>query len=516
MNSRLAWIADRSFWWVLLLGAIDRLIVLLVFGFNYIGDDDSIIWSAAVDYGHGIFREPYFYGQDYSPMLEALIAAPLLRLGLPLHGVMPIVTSLLALLPYWSFAIWHHLNKRPLSAILFAMVPILLPIEFGLMTTMTRGFVTGIAPLAALPWILDIRRERTQSLMVGMVISIAWFLNPNSLVFSIAFLCWYLLSGQRPIQSGILVVIGSVTGISVHLAAQAYCSAHRDRLLTTLYGSLMEFDMRRIGDALSALDAHFAWLVPILWPYGQVAGELLILLVIIAIKQRSWPAVVGLTLSLSFILISLGFKKTHDGELNVFFPLSRMYIALPLLLCWGGSMMIRKPQENRTLTGIILLAAVVVVLSKALLLPSTLEHHLAHQGFLVFERPLSELRSDEHLIRAICEAHDVQLIVAQPVPSSVCAQFRSYLYPVLDPTLPPTYRAGYERRYWQREAIGNRVFPNVLLTAGDPERWKGIMASDPRFIDVSDGVRDQMHVIVGNTEPTDTLVSRVLRDLKAP
>lgn len=347
-----------------------------------------------------------------------------------------------------------------------------------------------------------------------MVASIAWFVNPNSLVFSVAFIGWYVHTGEKPIQRGVLIVAGSSVGMLIHFAAQAYCSSHSDRLLTTLYGSLMAFNTHRIVEALSALDAHFAWLAPVIWPYGQVAGELLMLILIVVVKQRSWPVVTGVTLSLCLILFSFGFKKTHDGEHNVFFPLSRMYLALPLLLGWGGSMLIKRPRANHMIAGIVALA--VVTSLKGLMLPSALQDHLVHQGFYVFERPLSELRSDERAVREICEVHDVHLIVAQPLPSSVCAQFRAYLYPVLDPTLPPTYRAGFERRYWQRKAISNRVFANVLLTAGDPEKWKKLMADDTRFIDVSEGARDQMHVLVGNTLPTDTLVVRILHALNAP
>ena len=43
--------AQRSFLPLLLLSMADRLLLLIAFGFKYVGDDDGVIWSAAVDYG---------------------------------------------------------------------------------------------------------------------------------------------------------------------------------------------------------------------------------------------------------------------------------------------------------------------------------------------------------------------------------------------------------------------------------------------------------------------------------
>jgi len=86
-------------WPFILLATVDRAILIEIFGSRYVSTDDAIVWSAAVDYGQGLFRGPYYYGQNYGPMLEALVAAPFTRLGLPMHWLMPAVSSVLALLP---------------------------------------------------------------------------------------------------------------------------------------------------------------------------------------------------------------------------------------------------------------------------------------------------------------------------------------------------------------------------------------------------------------------------------
>src|SRR5690606_26443963 len=142
-------------------------------------------------------HEPYFYGQDYAVMIEALVAAPFTWFGIPLHILMPTVTSLLALAPFWSFAFWHRKHGRRLAALLFLAMPVLLPVEYGMMTTITRCFVPGIALLAFLPWVLDGADMRRQAVLIGLITSAAAFVNPNSLVFSVAFIVWFLL--RRPV-----------------------------------------------------------------------------------------------------------------------------------------------------------------------------------------------------------------------------------------------------------------------------------------------------------------------------
>jgi hypothetical protein len=153
---------------------VDRVILIMLFGTHFISTDDAVIWHATMDFAHGLFRGPYYYGQDYSPMLEALVAAPFYKIGLPMNVLMPTVSSLLAMLPYWSFALWFQRKGWSSSALVLAAFPLLMPVEFGAMTTMSRGFVTGIALLALFPWLAEIKGPRLRSWSLGAICSMAW------------------------------------------------------------------------------------------------------------------------------------------------------------------------------------------------------------------------------------------------------------------------------------------------------------------------------------------------------
>ncbi len=140
------------------------------------------------------------YGQNYNPMLEALLGSPFMRLGAAPWIVLPIVTSCLALLPFWSFALWHFRRGELFAALGFALMPLLLPVEWGMLTTITRGFVHGIALIALLPWALSLKRIWLRFLIASFITGAALLCNPNSLVFLVAIYTTVVLTHWRELR----------------------------------------------------------------------------------------------------------------------------------------------------------------------------------------------------------------------------------------------------------------------------------------------------------------------------
>ena len=167
-------------WALIALAALERAWLLLHFGFTHIGIDDALIQQVAIDYGNGFFREPFLYGQNYNPMLEALLAAPFIRLGAAPWIALPIITSLLALLPFWSLSLWCLLRQEALAAFAVAAIPLLLPVEWGLITSLPRGWVHGLALLAFVPWMHGIRHSWTRHALLGLTLMAALLCNPNA------------------------------------------------------------------------------------------------------------------------------------------------------------------------------------------------------------------------------------------------------------------------------------------------------------------------------------------------
>ena len=505
------WLLRAGPWPWIALSVVDRFGLIYLFASRYVSTDDSVMWHAAVDFAHARFHGPYFYGQSYGPMLEALVAAPLVRTGIPLNILMPGVTSLLALLPYWSFALWFHRQGRGLAAMVVAALPVLMPVEFGLMTTMCRGFITGAAVLALLPWASNIADPNRRSLAIGCIVSIAWFVNPNSLIFSVPFLVHYLLTSERRLGGVLLTALGMAVGLSAHIAAQQWCQVHPERIVHTLVDPRPHFAPARIATGLGNLDAHFQWLMPVIWPYGSLLGVWLIVLIVVGLIRKEPRLAISLFLGAATICGAFTVDKVHDGWDSVFFPLSRMFLCLPLLMAWSTAALLRTVRTRAWMMALMFFACCASATIHALSTERIARQQIHDLTHWVAVRPVPLLQDDARKLRVLSERYGIGLIVPLGLPSTIHCQFRAYAYPVLEPALPPTYLAGYERRYWQREAFSGAIVPNLLLIGGDPERWAPVLAEDPRFTEIKEKDSDVIHVLSGNTLPTDSLVHMLMQ-----
>lgn len=511
MNEQPVSLAQRSFLPLLALGILDRLYLLLVFGFKYVGDDDGVIWTAAVDYGHGLFREPYFYGQDYAFMLEALVAAPFTHLGMPFYILMPTVTSLLALSPFWSFAFWHRKHQRPVAALVFLAMPVLLPLEYGMMTTITRCFISGIAPLAFLPWITDMRSDKARLLLFGLVGSAAAFINPNSLIFSLAFVVWSVMNASNKKQAVAWTWLGMLPFTAAYLAAQSYCRTHPERMVHVVNDWRMTFHPGElIPESLGMLNLHFAWLFPLLPTMGGLAFALLIALSAWNFRRGDGSRGLALSAAVVMIIVSFAFPKTHDGTDSVFYSYSRMYLALPLLLCWGSGPLIMSLRAANWSTLILLCGSVLAVVIKLDRTAEFVKMPIASE-VPVLELPVELLIADAANLRLLKEQYHVDLIVGNSQwDDNIKARFRGYIDPILEPALTPLYVQG-DRRYWQRGTYAPMIAPTLLVMGGDSARWASWSAREEYILDVSDERFGPLHVIRGNTERTDSLLERFSR-----
>lgn len=502
-------LANQFFYPLLALGILIRACILADFGFNRVSEDDAIIWSAAVDYGHLIFRWPYFYGQDYGVMLEALVAAPFARLGISLNILMPTVTSLLALLPFWSFAAWHRRQGRPLTALAFLAMPVLLPAEYGMMTTLTRGFVPGIALLALLPWTLFLRNSHWQAFATGSVVGAAALVNPNSLVFSSAFLTWYVFHRDLRIASAAMAMVGLVPFLGLHLAAQAFCRTHPERVVHAVNGWQLGFHPGDLlPESFAMLGSHFQWLFPFPAGNGSLAFILLCALALWHLLMRNRPLGIGLLAAVLLIIASFALPKVHDGFNSLYFPYSRMFLAVPLLLCWGLGTVDQPVATPRWLLFCGMAACTAATVVTLYRIPALAAARIP--GFIpVNEIRMQSARADLSRLLSLKQEHAVQLVTGSGDWNEVVnVRLRCYLYPILNPAFGPTYMHS-DRRYWQRDKYGGAVVSNLMLI-DVPENvrlhWPHSLG---RLIDVSDSLSGPVHVLIGNKLPTDSLIDRM-------
>lgn len=282
------------------------------------------------DYSKGIFHEPFFYGQDYNFPLEVYGALLPYWLGMPANIALPLVTVLFTYTPFMIIATQCYKRQQFISAVVMVFVLNCMSIQYDLIVSISRGFVQGIftASLALLllkniqPWKLG---------LIGFLLGMGFFINPNSLFLSICILFILWDENKHSIRSRQVLVLflGLIISFVINYQMNLFYVVNPNFNLH--FKEPMRYDISDIK-RLFALDAHWVGLTPFIWHFASLL--LLIWLVAIfyfvRIKQKSY--VVFTSLLFLLILVSLPLSKCGDGTVSFLFPYSRFYLTIPIVL----------------------------------------------------------------------------------------------------------------------------------------------------------------------------------------
>lgn len=301
---------------------------------------------------------------------------------------------------------------------------------------------------------------------------------------------------------------GAVPFVLAYHYSQAYCKAHPERMMHVVNDWRMVFHPELVPESFGMLNARFAWLFPVLPEQGGLAFLSLGLLAAWHIRLKNRAMAVGIAGSIALIVLSFAFAKTHDGTWSFLYPNSRMYLALPLLLCWCLAALPGKPVCGTATLVAAVIACAAMVGIKYSRAEKVIATHLAWPDLPMVERPVATLERDLHLMTRLCGMHDIQLIVGtNDVQGPIPARFRCFLYPALESGLPPTYLYGMERRFWQRDAVADSVFQRILVLGAGASP----MDTNALWEDLSSEGTGPLFLITGNRLPTDRLMATYLQ-----
>ncbi|MGD0816157.1 MAG: hypothetical protein ABSA83_21405 [Verrucomicrobiota bacterium] len=473
---------NAIFWLTFSLAIIDRLHLLMRFGFVFTDSDQVIFWVGGRDYSHGIFHEPCVYGQNYSYMLESLLAAPFLRLGIAPWFAFPVVTSVLAVAPYLAFAIYYR--RRDLAAACaFASIPVLLPTEFGMLTTASRGFVTGLFLVALFPVIYRLKRSALRFLLAGSVAGLAFVLNPNSLPVFIALILAMQLHDARSWRAWLYPILGVMPFVVLNNLVAIYYAKHAP--IHALSPAMLVFRPEILVRSLKHFDSHFAWLCPVFWPYGILALPLLVANMVILACKRRLPEAVALLASVALIVYSLGLPKIEDGSNWVNYASSRMFLAEPLLLGTGFSFFADLIKKPKAFSFWLLIVAIATFSVKMSTIGTILKREEAAPQAVVELRRVDDIERACARIDALCR-NKSNLIVALPPNNCTYADASFYCLAgeMMFPDYPRTLIYGFERRSWRAEMEATNASPDILFIGGSRHGWE--LAAGPDITDCGD------------------------------
>jgi hypothetical protein len=284
-----------------------------------------------VDYARGIFHEPFFYGQDYNPMIESLLAVPLYWFGLEPRFALPMVTMLLGLLPFFLFGRWFIGQKQWAAAAVMFIWPTLMPLEYQLASNLPRGFIGGIAVASVAAFGMAQPRRVKSILLASFALPVGVITCSNSALMVAFLLPYFWFSNRKNPTFYVSALVGFGLTALLLLAGKSFYISHPERLTHDPWNAYKldwiwaAFRDREVGTMLK-------YNIPFFPEYGALALGLAFILSIWLLIKKQVGFGLGAMAVVVVSILALGHSRIYSGTEHIFFPYSRNWLALPVVL----------------------------------------------------------------------------------------------------------------------------------------------------------------------------------------
>ena len=475
-----------------------RWLVLKDFSFKHIDSDQAIMWNAAVDFSNGIFHEPRFFGQNYNSMLEGILSVPLLWCSLPVYKALPITTSFLALFPFFLVSIICIVKNLRVQALIVVSIPLFLPLEYDFLTSLPRGFVTGIF-VSSFGWIaIFFPNKKWAIFCFGFFTVVGYSLNPNALILTIPLFAYLFIENIKIWLFYLKLFIGLGAGWIIHFFINYFYVAnpnYNSRQLPPL-----DFSFHTLISSFEDLDKHFNSVSPIFWNSGWLVFVAFIIIGLAFLKQKKAALVFAVFICIAFTLLSLGFAKIHDGTDSIFFSYARMFLVIPV----GFAFFIPFIKIKKTWIGYVFpLVSIFFLFLKLALLPSSISSNVDHKrNHILSVDPIEYVLSDCHKINYYSKKHKTDLVI---VYDHGYYDFIDFGCSACLDSFPKTLRPEYERRTWRLVEDKNIVYSNIIIIDEHQKiasRLSRLTEKSILFLNVNG-----YYIVSGNTLKTEDFLS---------
>lgn len=456
---------------VLILVITDRYFILKEFAWVYTDSDQTIMWAGLSDYSKRIFNEPRFYGQNYNTLLEAFIAVPLFNMGVKPFIALPIITSILTFFPYILLSLLTLLKRNNLiMSLVILSMPLLLPVNYGMLTSLPRGFVTGIA-FAGMACIgAFYSRNNWWHFIMLLLAVLAYSINSNSVILSCPLLLFVFLENKRNRNFYIFAGAGLLFGIVLHSSVQYFYRIHP---LYNLHPIILVYSLKSILKSFEHMDYFLNFNMPILWTSGSMILLVFLIIALIFWKQGDKNKSYAF-MSVPFLLvITLGFEKVHQGTHSIYFHYSRMFLAIPVLL----SLALSHVHVRNTLIfsfGVLLISGYFFWIHQTELIKAIEKSEIYDPLTPIVSLKTDRLENDCENLNTLCKKYKVELLVFS---RHFFEEPYAYGCTCIEKEFPKTLRPIYERRTWRMLEDDTTTYKTILvvdLNRNFSKEFKGI------------------------------------------
>lgn len=158
------------------------------------------------------------------------MAIPFYTFGIELKYALPLITHLLALIPLFVLV---KLAKKKLNidaAIIMVSYFLLLPAEYMFVTSIPRGFITGLSACFIGIWFIDYTSFWKKTLGI-VFIGFSFVLNPNVVLIFIPLFFYHLKFIIKTPRLYIYSGIGFIVPILAYIYIQQFYNLHADYIV---------------------------------------------------------------------------------------------------------------------------------------------------------------------------------------------------------------------------------------------------------------------------------------------
>lgn len=446
---------------------IHRFVVLKYFSSVYTDHDQVLMWLGASDYKDLLFYEPCFYGQNYNVMIEALLAVPLLFLGMPHHYALPLATSFLLLLPVFLISFFSFKKRWYLTAFFSAVIPLAMPLRFHMISSMPRGFVTGPA-VAAIAMIIVLAGEsQWRFFWFGLLGVLSVVILPSAVLIMIPVGLYVSLTHWREMRNMALLMVGATIGGLFYVFKNYFYELNPEYNYYSRIDGALFFNFDNLLYNIKNYEHYFSDVTPIIFnDYYTLQVFFLLLFSYVFFKSKLYIRFFIFIFSLILILLTLGFEKISDGTISIFYPYSRYYFSIFYLMIFFVWLVDKKKSDFlKYKKNIVILFIVFAPLFLKMVVDTTsgnyqinVREEITLQR-AVFVDSTDSVYKDSEKLKSVAEQFDAELIIGNNF-------LMNYAFPALyrgaTPTLlMPAGRERLERRTWriaeEFEAIRKRI-----------------------------------------------------------
>ncbi len=440
---------------------VSKLITLFNFSFIYTGNDDLIFWQIANDYSQGIFHEPFMYGQNYNYAIESLFAVPLLKLGIPLAYAMPITTMWMSVLPFLLFAIGFYRKKWFLASYIFLTIPVLMPIEYDIITTITRGFINGLFFSSFLIFPLLNPNKISSFIVFGLFASLGFVTNPNSILVAFPIGLYLFFTNFKNWKFYVFTVISMTPTLVAYYFSKQFYLYQPDFVVHEMWD--LNYATTRVWETINHLDRSFAYLTPVTWGIHWLILPVIMIGSLFMIK-KDWRLGLSILFGMIFLIFSLGINKVEEGVDSIFFSPTRMFLGVPILLALTIAWFFRN-KWNPKIALVIVAFSIVFVSIKLFSVESVVERHTAIKNYgPVSIKEIKKICDDCEEIKGLTDMYNPDCLIFIPTQQMNVPEisFLNFGCELLLDDFTPSFMMHKERRTWiYREKI--KSTPSTIL-----------------------------------------------------